>query len=117
MSLDKLTEFVRNFVKEREWEKFHTPKNLVMALAGEIGELTEVFQWLTTEESEAVMRDPKKAEAARDELADVFVYTLRLADVLGVDLEQAVRDKMKKNAAKYPVDLAKGKAVKYTDLK
>jgi dCTP diphosphatase len=117
LSLEKLTEFVRNFVRERDWEQFHTPKNLVMALAGEVGELTELFQWLTTDESKAVMRDEKKAEAVRDELADVFVYTMRLADVLGIDLDQAVRNKMQKNAAKYPVDRAKGKAVKYTDLK
>ncbi len=116
MSLEKLTEFVRNFVRERDWEQFHTPKNLVMALAGEVGELTEIFQWLTTEESKTVMADAQKAEAVRDELADVFVYSLRLADVLGVDLDQAVRNKMKKNAAKYPVDQSKGKAIKYTDL-
>ena len=117
MSLEKLTEFVRSFVRERDWEQFHTPKNLVMALAGEVGELTEIFQWLTTEESKTVMADARKAEAVRDELADVFVYSLRLADVLGVDLDQAVRNKMKKNAVKYPVGQSKGRAVKYTDLK
>lgn len=116
MSLEKLTEFVRHFVQERDWEQFHTPKNLVMALAGEVGELTEIFQWLTMAESQAVMQDEKKAEAIRDELADVFVYSLRLADVLGIDLDQAVRVKMQKNAAKYPVAQAKGRAVKYTDL-
>ena len=116
-SLETLTAFVRDFVKARDWEQFHTPKNLAMALAGEVGELIEHFQWLTADESRQLMSDPKKAEAVRDELADVCVYCLRLGDVLGIDLAQAIRAKMAKNAAKYPVEQAKGKAVKYTDLK
>ncbi len=111
-----LTAKIRSFVAERDWQRFHTPKNLVMALAGEVGELTELFQWLTAEESARVLDDPRTAEKVRDELADVFVYVNRLVDVLGVDLEAAVHAKMAKNAAKYPADKAKGKAVKYTDL-
>jgi len=93
----------RQFVAERDWEQFHSPKNLVMALTGEVGELTEIFQWLTQEESAAVMADEGRATAVRDELADVFAYLIRLADVLDVDLERAFTEKMTKNARKYPV--------------
>jgi NTP pyrophosphatase (non-canonical NTP hydrolase) len=107
---------VRAFVEERDWGKFHTPKNLVMALTGEAGELTELFQWLTADESASVMADEQAARKVRDEVADVFVYCLRLADVLRIDLPAAVRDKMRQNAAKYPVELAKGKATKYDAL-
>jgi NTP pyrophosphatase (non-canonical NTP hydrolase) len=107
---------MRAFVDERDWARFHTPKNLAMALAGEAGELLELFQWLTPEESAKVMDDPKAAEAVRDELSDILVYVVRLGDTLGVDLAKAVRAKMAKNAAKYPADLARGKATKYTEL-
>ena len=106
----------RHFVAEREWGKFHTPKNLAMALAGEAGELLEVFQWLTAEESRQVDQDPKKAEALRNELADVPFYALRLADHFQIDLAQALEEKMAQNAKKYPVHLSKGHATKYTDL-
>jgi NTP pyrophosphatase (non-canonical NTP hydrolase) len=88
-----------------------------MALAGEAGELTELFQWLTPDQSLNIMQDAPKAEAVRDELADIFGYCLRLADILGVDLEAAFTAKMAKNALKYPVHLAKGSAAKYTELK
>lgn len=95
---------LREFAAERHWEHFHSPKNLVMALVGEAGELTELFQWLTMDESFRVMDDPACAGKVRDELADVLAYLLRLADVLGVDLEAALAEKIIKNAAKYPVD-------------
>lgn len=107
----------RAFVNERDWEQFHTPKNLAMALAKEAGELMEIFQWLTPEQSQTVMEDPKCAEAVRHELADVLVYVLRMADVLRVDLPEAVGEKMALNAEKYPVALAKGHARKCTELK
>jgi len=116
MDTDKFQAELRAFVRERDWEKFHTPKNLAMALAGEAGELLEIFQWLTAEESASVMQDPKKALSVRDEIADVVVYCLRLSDVLKIDLGAAIKDKMKRNAEKYPAELARGKAVKYTDL-
>ena len=105
---------LREFVAARDWDKFHTPKNLVMALAGEAGELCDLFQWLTADESRQIMSDPARAGAVRDEIADVLVYVLRLADVLDVDLEAAVRTKMEANAAKYPADLVRGRADKYT---
>lgn len=111
-----MLELQRRFVREREWARFHTPKNLSMALAGESSELMEIFQWLTQAESKAVMKTPARAQAVRDEMADVFYYLLRLADVLGVDLERAYFEKMERNAAKYPVKHAKGNARKYHEF-
>lgn len=105
----------REFVGERDWEQFHTPKNLVMALAGEVGELIEHFQWLTPQESQSLVADPQAKSAVADEMADVLVYLLRLADVLDIDLPEAVTAKVAKNAAKYPVDEARGVARKYYD--
>jgi dCTP diphosphatase len=102
VTIATLQEQYREFIAERDWEQFHSPKNLVMALTGEVGELTEIFQWLTPAESGAVMADVVRAGQVRDELADVLAYLIRLADVLGVDLEQAFADKMIKNAVKYP---------------
>ena len=117
LDLGKLRLALRDFVQARDWEKFHTPKNLVMALAGEVGELTELFQWLTADESASVMAKPSLATKVRDELADVVVYCLRLADVLHIDLAAAISAKLKKNAAKYPVLLSRGHARKYTELR
>ena len=117
MDSKKICEHLRAFAAARDWDQFHTAKNLVMALSGEVGELTEIFQWLTPEQSTAIMSIPQSAEEVRDELADVMLYALRLSDVLGVDLEAAIWAKLAKNAAKYPVELAKGRATKYTDLK
>ena len=106
----------RAFVGQRDWNKFHTPKNLSMALAGEAAELMEIFQWLSQAESKSVMKNSKKARAASHEMADILNYLLRLADVLGVNLEQAFWDKMRHNKAKYPVKLARGNAKKYHEL-
>jgi dCTP diphosphatase len=102
MSIPELQRQLRVFTAERDWEQFHTPKNLVMALVGEVGELTEIFQWLTPEQSCEVQSDPALAEHLREEMADVFTYLLRLADVLGVDVEAATTEKIIKNAVKYP---------------
>ncbi|MSP18164.1 MAG: nucleotide pyrophosphohydrolase [Bdellovibrionales bacterium] len=116
-NLNKLLKLQRKFVKDREWDVFHTPKNLTMALAGEVGELVEIFQWLTPEESFEVMKSPKTCQEIQHELADILYYTLRLADRLDVDLEKALIEKLKQNAKRYPVKLAKGNAKKYTELK
>jgi len=116
LDLEKVYEYQRRFVKEREWEPFHTPKNLAMALAGESGELLEIFQWLTEEESRRVMEDPKKAEAVRHELSDILFYLLRLADTLDLDLDAAFWEKQKVNAQRYPADKARGSVRKYTEL-
>jgi NTP pyrophosphatase (non-canonical NTP hydrolase) len=107
---------LRRFADERDWDQFHTPKNLVMALAGEAGELLAIFQWLTPDESLEVMADAAKAEEVRDELADVLYYLVRAADVLGVDLSDALSSKLAKNAARYPVERSRGSAKKYTEF-
>ncbi len=116
VSIASLQRQLRDFAVERDWEQFHTPKNLVMALAGEVGELTEIFQWLTPDESADVMVEAASAGRVREEMADVLAYLLRLSDVLGVDLEAALAKKIVKNAVKYPVETAQGVATKYTDL-
>jgi NTP pyrophosphatase (non-canonical NTP hydrolase) len=102
MDLVELTERLRAFAAARDWEPFHTPKNLVMALTGEVGELTELFQWLTPEESVGVMADEVRAAAVRDELADVLLYLVRLADVLEVDLGAAANAKITRNETRVP---------------
>lgn len=103
VNIDTLKITLRQFVQARDWEQFHSPKNLAMALAGEVGELIEIFQWLTEEQSKSVAIDPETAEAVRDELADVFIYLVDLASALGVDLNEAVTKKIAKNAIKYPI--------------
>lgn len=107
---------LRDFAQVRDWEQFHSPKNLVMALSSEVGELVELFQWLTPEESHTMMQDERRARAVEAEMADVFSYLLRLADVLGVDLESALNKKIDSNESRYPVELSRGRAVKYDAL-
>ena len=109
-----LTEALRRFAKERDWEQFHSPKNLVMALTGEVGELAEVFQWMTEEASRDAAHATSTAQEVRHELADVLLYVVRLADVLGVDLAAAAAEKLRVNAEKYPVQTARGNSKKYT---
>src|SRR4030095_15491478 len=115
MSNDRATPFanlrhlIRRFVEERDWRQFHSPKNLSMSLAIEAAELMEHFQWIDIAESRAAASDPHKLAAIREELADVLCYALALANELGIDLAQAVRDKMIKNAAKYPADEYRGR--------
>ncbi len=99
-TLTALRDALRDFCTERDWHRYHTPKNLAMALIVEAAELVEHFQWMTPEESLAL--SPEKLAAVRDEVADTFIYLVELADVLGVDLLAAARDKMAKNAVKYP---------------
>lgn len=117
MDIASIQQQLDKFAKEREWERFHNPKNLSIALAVEAGELLERFQWLTDEESRTIAERADDYDAVRDELADVLIYAIRLADKLNLDLEQAVADKMRRNAEKYPVDLARGNAVKYNRRK
>ncbi|OOG47158.1 nucleotide pyrophosphohydrolase [Rhodanobacter sp. C01] len=105
---------LRSFAEEREWGQFHSPKNLAAALSVEAAELLEHFQWLTEEQSRAIPEE--KRDAIAQEIADVLLYLLQLADKLGIDPLDAARNKMKLNAAKYPVDRAKGTMKKYSEL-
>lgn len=111
--LDDIKEKLRQFAQARDWDQFHSPKNLSMALAGEAGELLELFQWLTEEQSKNLTQEQKKA--VEEEMADVFLYLLRLADRLGVDLLEAAKNKIIINEQKYPVDKVKGSSKKYTE--
>jgi dCTP diphosphatase len=113
-SLEELRAKLDAFAVEREWEQFHNPKNLVMALAGEVGELTEHFQWLTPEQSERLSAETR-AEVEL-EIADVLLFLVRLADRLGVDPVRAAGRKLELNAKKYPVEKSRGKATKYDKL-
>jgi NTP pyrophosphatase (non-canonical NTP hydrolase) len=116
LDVDALAAAVERFAVERDWVQFHAPKNLVMALTGEVGELVEIFQWMNADASRDAARDAATAQAVRDELADVTIYLVRLAAVLGVDLDAAVRAKLELNARKYPVDKARGHNRKYDAL-
>ena len=111
-SLDELRQKIDAFVNERDWAEFHSPKNLAMAMIVEAAELVEHFQWDTIQESYDLSAE-KRQEVAH-EIADTFVYLLRLAEVIGIDLIQAANDKIALNAIKYPVDKAKGSNAKYT---
>tara|TARA_Y100001970_G_scaffold262409_1_gene346616 strand:- start:1311 stop:1655 length:345 start_codon:yes stop_codon:yes gene_type:complete len=111
MDLEKYKQKIRAFADERNWDKYHNPKNLSMALSGEVGELLEIFQWLNSEESNNLT--DKDQQSAKEELADIMIYLIRLSDKLGIDLEEAVQEKLKLNAEKYPVELSKDNAVKY----
>lgn len=102
MDLAALTEKLREFARERDWERYHTPKNLAMAMSVEMAELVEHFQWLTPEESDALRSDSGKMTAIGEEMADVLLYLVRMADVMGVDLETAALRKIGLNAIKYP---------------
>ena len=113
-TLETLRRDVRAFAEARDWQQFHTPKNLAMALSVEAAELLERFQWLTPEQSGTL--DAERRGQVQQEMADVLIYLVRLADVLGIDLALAAAEKLRLNADKYPVDKAKGIAAKYTEL-
>jgi len=100
-TLDRLQQDLIEFARERDWERFHTAKNLLLALVGEVGELAELFQWLNDEEAFSITNTEERT-AVEDEIADVLIYLLRLAQVLDIDPLEAARLKMKKNAEKYP---------------
>jgi NTP pyrophosphatase (non-canonical NTP hydrolase) len=112
--IGELRDAVRRFAQERDWDQFHSPKNLASALAVEAAELLENFQWLTEAQSASLSAEQKARVA--DEMADVLIYLIRIADKLDVNLLAAARDKLVRNAQKYPVDKARGNAKKYTEL-
>lgn len=105
-----------NFARERDWEQFHAPKNLSMAIAAEAGELMEHFLWVSAQDSTALCENPQKKLKIEEELADIFLFGLQFANMAKIDVAAAVRAKIAKNAAKYPVAKARGRSEKYSDL-
>ena len=112
--LRKIQDRIKQFAVDRDWEKFHSPKNLVMALTGEVGELSECFQWLTLQESENLSAE-NRADV-EDEIADIAIYLMRICQVMDVDLLKAISNKITKNELKYPIDKSKGRSNKYNNL-
>ena len=108
-TLAELRDLVRRFVEERDWRQFHSPKNLSMSLAIEAAELMEHFQWIDAAESRSICDDPAKLADVGEEMADVLCYLLALANELEIDLSTAIRDKMIKNAVKYPAERSRGR--------
>ena len=112
----ELAKALDTFASERDWAQFHSPKNLVMALTGEVGELNELFQWLTEQQSIDLAKDPERGQRVGEELADVLFYLVRIASVMGVDLNQVAVRKLALNAKKYPADKSRGSNKKYSEL-
>ena len=112
-SLEHLAEHLRRFAAERDWEQFHSPKNLSMALSVEVAEIVEHFQWMTEEQSRD-LDAPRKAEVEQ-ELADALIYLVRLADQLGIDLLEAAERKLALNEQKYPAERVRGSSKKYSE--
>ncbi len=115
MEINALQKQLQKFADERDWDQFHSVRNLVLALLGEAGELAEVLQWVSDDEINSFLEAGGRQRLS-EELADVLIYLVRLADKAGVDLESAVSDKLASNGEKYPVDQARGNAKKYTEF-
>lgn len=115
MDLETLKKKIENFAKERDWDQFHSPKNLSMALIGEAAELIEEFQWLTEDQSHNL--EEEKLQKVKDELGDIFIYLLRISGVLKIDLLEAGYEKFKKNEQKYPIGKCRGSSKKYNEYK
>jgi dCTP diphosphatase len=116
VTLDELKQLVTEFRDLRDWKQFHNPKDLASAISIESAELLENFLWKDKSEVGALLADSLKMERIRDELADIMIFCLSLADITGVDLPTAIQQKLEKNAAKYPVEKARGSTKKYTEL-
>lgn len=114
--LEELTEWVKAFCEERDWDQFHDPKDLAIGLSTEANELLDLFRFQSDSQMAEMMRDEAKREAISEELADVFFFLLRFAQKNGFDLRAALEDKLEKNAGKYPVEKTRGKNLKYTEL-
>lgn len=113
MDIKAIQERLTTFSEERDWDQFQNPKNLCMGLICESAELLELFQWLTEQQSKEIVNSEKQMKLVKEEIADVFLFLVRLADKLDVDIEKAAMEKMEINALKYPVELAKGNIEKY----
>lgn len=114
--LQEIKDRVLAFAQERDWEQFHSPKNLSMAIAAEAAELMEHFLWQSTDASRSDIDTKKLRAKVEEELADVFIYAIEFANVAGIDIASIIEAKMKLNAEKYPIEKAKGRSVKYTEL-
>jgi NTP pyrophosphatase (non-canonical NTP hydrolase) len=112
--LESLKLRLRDFSGARDWEQFHSIRNLILALVGEVGELAAEFQWLNDEQVESAMLDTQKREAVGSELADILAYLIRIADIAKFDLESELIKKLKVNESRYPIDKSKGSSAKYT---
>lgn len=115
VDLEEMRQIMHDFSQARDWDKFHSPKNLSMALSVEVSELIECFQWMTEEQSKSLSSE--ELDNISDEIADIQLYLVRLADKVGIDIGRAVENKIKKNKLKYPVDKVKGSSKKYSDYK
>jgi len=115
-NLKELKEFYRNFTKVREWDKYHTPKDLSIAISIEAGELQEHFLWKSNDDVKEMLQNPTKKEKVVEELADVFAYVIRMADILDIDIIKSFYEKMEKNHKKYPIDKIKGNFKKYNEI-
>jgi dCTP diphosphatase len=116
LDLKKINSEIEKFASDRDWDQFHSVKNLSMALSVESAELLEIFQWFTEEQSNKVKNDPKTMSKVEDEVADIFVYLLRIVSKTNIDLEAAVLNKLKKNAEKYPIEMSRGNSKKYNEF-
>ena len=116
MDLEQLRHQVAAFAQDRDWDQFHSVRNLILALVGEVGELAEIVQWVSDDNIDELLKSGGRERLAQ-ELADVLIYLVRVADRSGVDLAQAVSEKLAENDAKYPRDKARGNAKKYTELR
>lgn len=115
MTLDVLKKRIAAFAADRDWEQFHTPKNLSMAISAEAAELMEHFLWLDSAQSNEAAEGPKRAKIV-EELADIIIYALEFSNIAGIDVAQAIEEKMAANALKYPIEKAKGNALKYDEF-
>ena len=115
INIELIKKKLREFSKERDWDQYHSPKNLSMALSVEVAELVEIFQW-SNDGGLDVIKDPNQKNKIKRELADIFNYLVKLIDILDIDIEEASLNKIKENAEKYPVEIVKGKSTKYSDL-
>ena len=112
---EKLEKVITKFSKDRDWDQFHSVKNLSMALSVEASELLEIFQWMPEVDSNSIGHDSQKIAEIKEEVADIFVYLIRLSSKLNINLEEVVLDKMVKNEKKYPVELVRGQSKKYNE--
>ena len=115
MNIEEIQKRLDKFTKDRDWEQFHSPKNLSMALSVEVAELVEIFQWSNSGGLDEV-KDPKKREKIKEEIADIFIYLIKISSKLDLDIDKIIHEKIDSNEKKYPVEKSKSKSLKYTEL-